>query len=527
MEIECMNFSKDEFSRKFQNKDKNLMAFYQNLNFDKMSIDKVRQRAAHEHTERIADIIQEDMSKYGLTDAQTENISKLRAGNKVVIAGQQAGLFMSPSYIMHKIISILVVTKDVKSVFNYDAVPVFWIAGEDHDFEEVNHTFLYSKSHRRRKKISYKPNLNVPMSIGFYEYDKKAMHETLEKVISECGDSRHLKTLKETVAQLIDENTYWTELFHALVHDAFKEEGLLIFNAHLPEVRQLEKPMLTKLFENHTEINEAFKAGQKYFCDTLGLNPTIQTETNVHLFSGATVERHLITENDGTYEMSNGALSKEEVLEAISNTPEEFSNNVITRPVMQEMLFNTLVFLGGGAEVKYWGEIHRVFETLDIPMPIIMKRMEFVHISERVQKLLEKNKLEFSGELVSEINQLKEKMVNDEISEDFMQSVDTLKKKTEEMYDTLHELNDKSYMEQLIDANLNVQLKQINYLERRYQIEARRKHRTLLNDLDEVSERLFPDGVLQERKYHPWEYAENFAGLTSLSYRPELFILKS
>lgn len=154
MEIECIDGSMDNFSNKFQHRDKNLTKFYQNLNFDKESIDEILKRPQSSHTEELAEIIEKDMSKHGLSNEQKRSISNLKKGHRVVIAGQQAGLFMSPSYIMHKIISIIIVKNDIKNQFNYDAVPVFWIAGEDHDFEEVNHTFVYSKQHRRRKKIS-------------------------------------------------------------------------------------------------------------------------------------------------------------------------------------------------------------------------------------------------------------------------------------------------------------------------------------------------------------------------------------
>jgi bacillithiol biosynthesis cysteine-adding enzyme BshC len=526
MEIECMDISKDDFSKKFQHREEDLMKFYQNLNFDQESIDKILERPLSPYTEQLAEIIEKDMSKYGLSESQRNNLENLKNGHRVVIAGQQAGLFMSPSYIIHKIISILVVTRDIKNKFDYDAVPVFWVAGEDHDFEEINHTFVYNKQHRRRQKISYKPNLNVPMSIGFYEYDKHAMQDTLQKVIDGCGDGEELKDLKQRISELIDRHTYWTELFHSLVHDAFKENGLLIFNAHLPEVRALEVPIFKELLSRHKDINQAFKEGQESFCKTFEVAPSIETDTNVHLFSGAQTERYLITEQDGTYQLLEKQLSEKEVLEEISTHPENFSNNVVTRPVMQEILFNTMVFLGGGAEVKYWGEIHQVFEELSVPMPIIMKRMEFVHLSRRIQKLLEEHNLDFSPELTNDVQRLKTRMVDEEMSADMNHFIDEMKTKTSTMYKELSDINEKEYMEQLIDANLEIQLKQLNYLKRRYRIEAKRQHRRHLKDLDELAELLFPDGVLQERKYHPWQYLGSFGQFPELSYQSQLVILK-
>src|SRR5690625_115728 len=259
-----MHFETIDFSTTIHNTTDNKQ-FYGGLSYDAESIKNVLARPAHEHTEKLADIIESDMSQYGLTDKQKRHIELLKQGNKVVIAGQQAGLFMSPSYIIHKIISILVVAKELKEVYDYDAVPVFWIAGEDHDFEEVNHTHVYDTYYRRRVKVSYKPNLSVPMSVGFYNYDKKAMYETLDNVLKFIGDSNATTELKNKTAESIDRCTSWTELFHDLVHETFKDDGLVIFNSHLQEVRELEVPILQNMFNKHLEIDEAFKSGQQKF----------------------------------------------------------------------------------------------------------------------------------------------------------------------------------------------------------------------------------------------------------------------
>src|SRR5699024_8481087 len=119
--------------------------------------------------------------------------------------------------------------------------------------------------HRRRVKVNYKPNLTVPMSIGFYNYDKKAMIETLDKVLQYIGDSDYSAGLKKKVSDTIERCTSWTELFHSLVHDTFKDDGLIIFNSHLEKVRELEVPIMRNMFKNHKEIDEAFKRGQKEF----------------------------------------------------------------------------------------------------------------------------------------------------------------------------------------------------------------------------------------------------------------------
>ncbi|WP_342389010.1 bacillithiol biosynthesis cysteine-adding enzyme BshC [Salinicoccus bachuensis] len=524
MEIECLNFGQDEFTQRFTDRDQETLTFYEHLSYDEESLKKVWERPAHAHTEELADIIEDEMSRYGLSGEQRENLERFRQGNRVVIGGQQAGLFMSPSYIVHKIITLLVLVEEVRENHGYEAVPVFWVAGEDHDFDEVNHTHVYDKTHRRRRKIAYKPNLTVPMSLGFYKYDREDMKATLDAVIQECGDSGFLNNKKTRIVEMIDTHEYWTELFHALVHDVFKEEGLLIFNAHSSAVRALEVPMFKTMIERHEEIDQAFRSGQEAFGTACNLPPMIETDTNVHLFTGSEENRTLLMHEDGRFATDKGAVSKKELLGRLEETPETFSNNVVTRPLMQEMLFNTLIFAGGGAEVKYWGELHAAFRDMDVPMPIIVKRMEIIHEDMRLRKLMDKYDLEVSARLHEDVEHRKKSLVDDATDASFLKEVDEIQGRLESDYAGVAEVPGRKNHRHLIDANLKAHQKQFDYLKRRYQLEVRRTLRHQLNDLEEVAERILPGGSLQERVYHPWM----FPGIESstLSYTTQLTIVK-
>lgn len=514
----------DQAVKAADNKDEK--QFYGGLSYDKNDIDNIFDRPNHAHTEALADLIEADMAQYGLSDEQRENLKRLKEGSKVVIGGQQAGLFMSPSYIIHKIISLLIVTNELKTVHNKEAVPVFWVAGEDHDFEEVNHTFVYDSYYRRRVKVSYKPNLSVPMSVGFYEYDKDAMKESLNKLLVYLGDLAYVNELKTQVNQQIERCTSWTELFHSLVHETFKSHGLIIFNSHLKEVRELEKPILKKMFKNHEAIDRAFKEGQKTYNETMNTTPVIDTETTVHLFGNADTERELIVYKDGVYHLGGKTYSQEEVLTLIEAEPEKFSNNVVTRPLMQEALFNTAVFLGGGAEFKYWGEIHQAFEVMGLQMPIVLKRMEFVYQDERIQKLLNKYELNFDDSLVQNINQLKQTLIDNHTDEALLKEVDHIKETIDNAFEALYEKKDEYFNSQLIDSNKKQHQLQLDYLKNRYNVEIKRALRQDIHNLEELSEKLFPNGVLQERIYHPWQLSAELWDYSPLSYTENLVIIK-
>lgn len=527
MEIECMKFSNDNFIDKFNQQEEDVLEFYQNLSLNEKSIDQVLARPAHDHTKGLADIIRNDMERFGLSKKQEENLELLADGHRAVIGGQQAGLFMSPSYIIHKIMSIIIVARDMKEKYDYDAVPVFWVAGEDHDYEEINHTFVYDDMHRKRKKISYKPNLQINMSVGFYEYDKQAMKDTLDKIIEMCGDRADLKILKDKVAGFIDEHTYWTELFHALVHDLFKDEGILVFNSHTPEVRKFEKSMFKSMIESHEDIDDAFVSGQQKLIDELNISPTIFTENNVHLFINATTTRTLLEKNGPHFTAEDEKYTKDELLQLLEESPEIFSNNVVTRPLMQEMLFNTLVFLGGNAEVKYWGELHKVFEVMGVEMPIILKRIEFEYLSPRLEKLMSKNDLDFNPQFYQTVDELKGRIVEDDVNSDFVNKIEDIMKSAENSYKELHDINRQDFMTDIVEANFKHHLKQLDYLERRYKTEVKRHKRKELGDLTELQEKLLPNGGLHERMYHPWQYMTDIREIPPLSYTSDLVIIKT
>lgn len=527
MEIECINFQKDNFFKRFSEKDKTLLEFYQNLTYDKESISSVLNRPVHSHTEKLADIIEDEMSDFGLSEQQRLNIDKLRKGHRVVIGGQQAGLFMSPAYIMHKIITLLVLTDEIRENFDYEAVPVFWVAGEDHDFEEVNHTHIYDRDHRRRQKISYKPDLSVPMSLGFYKYDKEEMKNVLDRIIAGCGDSGFLKEKKRIVAEMIEANDYWTELFHALVHDAFKEDGLVIFNAHSPRVRALEIPMFEQMIQNRSDIDRAFRNGQKIFNDAAGIEPMIETDTNVHLFTGSEYTRTLLEFEADEFHSDDASVSESRLLARLYDNPETFSNNVVTRPLMQEMLFNTLIFAGGGAEVKYWGELHQVFDTMDVKMPIVLKRMEIIREDSRTAKLMSEYDLQLSPNMITQVEDQKESLIREKTDESFIDEVDEIGEKLQKDYEMVLSGEGRDQYEDLIRANMQIHEKQLGYLKKRYQLEVKRSLRRQLNDLDEMVEKLMPDGSLQERIYHPWVFPEVPPTTPPLRYTTDLTVIKT
>lgn len=152
--MECLNIKideKDEFISRLINQDTSILQFY---DYDPNSTKSFEKRMDHPNNGRekeVARVIREYMSDLNLTSEQKRALDALESGAKVVIGGQQAGLFTGPLYTFHKIISMIVKANELEASFHQPVVPVFWIAGEDHDFDEVNHTYVMRERRNFRK----------------------------------------------------------------------------------------------------------------------------------------------------------------------------------------------------------------------------------------------------------------------------------------------------------------------------------------------------------------------------------------
>ena len=131
--------------------------------------------------------------------------------------------------------------------------------------------------------------------------------------------------------------------------------------------------------------------------------------------------RQLLTEENGIYKLSKSEVTyrEDELLDLIEQNPAQFSNNVVTRPVMEEWLFNTVAFIGGPSEIKYWAELSEVFNTLDVEMPIVLPRIKITYLYTRIEKLLQQYQIDIADVLTNGIEEKRQKFIREQASQTF------------------------------------------------------------------------------------------------------------
>lgn len=304
----------------------------------------------------------------------------------------------------------------------------------------------------------------------------------------------------------------WTDIFKGLLHEIFKEYGLLLLDAQFLELRKMEKPILKNMLEKRESLDQAFRNTQ-FKIEAQGLKPMIQTDTNTHLFIHEENMRQLLTYEDGKFITSKSDISysKEDLFEIIDNEPERISNNVVTRPVMEEWLFNTVAFIGGPSEIKYWAELKEVFNLLDVEMPIVLPRLRISYMYDRTQKLLNQYNLKTEMIISHGVEQDRQKFVREKASQEMIDEVEQMKAQQQKLTERLKaQVTGNHDNELLVEKNNEIHQKQYDYLLKRYLLNVERENDISMRQFREINEVLHPMGGLQERIWNPIQIMNDF-----------------
>jgi bacillithiol biosynthesis cysteine-adding enzyme BshC len=321
--------------------------------------------------EDVAVHIENYMERFPSSEAVKKSISKLKQNNSVVvIGGQQAGILTGPLYSLHKIISIIKLAEQKEKQLGVPVVPVFWIAGEDHDFHEVNHVFIPTE--QKVDKWTYPEKVFQKKMVSDITLNKDICRTWVINLIENFGETRNTKQLIEFAeGQLVKSSTF-DDFFANIVMELFKDYGLLIVNSGDSQFRLLQKEFFAKQIQHHAAITNHLLEQQSVVSKNgfpLMIDSNEQA-ANLFYYDKRLNERILLEfdHQDNRFVGKSGvySFSKEELLEIASNHPLKLSNNVVTRPLMQEWLFPTLAFIAGPGEISYWAELKLVFEYFEI-----------------------------------------------------------------------------------------------------------------------------------------------------------------
>jgi len=464
-----------------QQKD-SLKSFYSNFpeikNFQSQILTKSKSYSPS-NRKVLTEVLQEQYNTLVTSESVKGNLTLLQNENTFTITtGHQLNIFTGPLYFIYKIVTVINTCKELKKKYPaYNFVPVYWMASEDHDYDEIKYFRLYGKK--------YLWETDQTGAVGRFN------PKSIEKLLADIpGDIDIFKKAYFNHTTLSDAVRFY-------VNELFGKEGLVVVDADNPQLKNLFKEIIdTDLFDN---TPKRLVEEQNKELEALGYHPQVfARDINFFYLDGNIRQR--IEKKENKYQVldTNIQFSEGEVERLVQDEPEKFSPNVILRPLYQEVILPNLAYAGGPAEVVYWLQLKKVFDHFTIPFPILMPRNFAMVIDQPVSRKFEKTGLEYQH-LFEEKNFLfNQWIVKNSIHE---LSLGKEMQTIQEHFSNIHDKAEKIdvTLTKFIDAQAKRTRNSLEKIEQKILRAEKRLHADKLKQLESVKDELFPKGSPQER----------------------------
>jgi len=471
-----------------------LKPFYQNYP-SKTNIAKAAKRRTFKTEARIklADRLNEqyhqDQVKLKAESVTQLQIEKLKEESTFTITtGHQLCLMGGPLYFIYKISAIISLCKELNQEHSeLHFVPVFWMASEDHDLDEIDHFHFRGKRYQWKREAE--GAVGRMSTIGLDE-----LYSELQKDLAEY--SSHASKILELFKKAYLQSDNLAAASRVLVHELFAAEGLLILDGDDKDLKRSFAPFVKReLEEQLTEkkVSDQSKAlGEQY---KLQVNPR-----KINLFYLGKASRERIEETSDGYMLveSEKHFSKQELLEELEESPEKFSPNVLLRPLYQEIVLPNLAYIGGGGELAYWFQLKSNFKAFGVDFPLLILRNSALYLDQKAIKLRDELGLSLE-DLFMRLGDLTKQWVINQDNENML--LKTEKDQIDQLWENLKQksLQEDPGLKEFIGAQEQKLQNWIDRLSNKLIRAQRRKSESSVRKIEDLHAQLFANGKLQER----------------------------
>jgi bacillithiol biosynthesis cysteine-adding enzyme BshC len=327
----------------------------------------------------------------GIDPSVEKNIDRLAKGAVAVVTGQQVGLFGGPAYSFYKALSAIAWAEKL-TTSGTEAVPVFWMATEDHDIAEVDHCFWTVPAGLER--------LSVPVDSRFtgHQAGEVVLGEQAEAVVKEAtaalgevgkGTAEIKRILRESYSA---EDTFGTA-FAKLMARAMAGRGLILLDPRDSRLHKIAAPIVARAIQDAKGLREALlERGKELGKAGFHVQVKVAGETTL-LFMQQDGRREALRASGEKFKAGKKGYTLAELMERLEREPEAFTPSALLRPVVQDALLPTAAYVGGPAEVAYYAETEVLYRKLAGRMPAILPRASFTIVEPHVKRLLRKYKM--------------------------------------------------------------------------------------------------------------------------------------
>jgi len=447
--------------------------------------------------QKIAEILDRQNKAWGASSKTLENISRLKSGSVAVVTGQQVGLFGGPLFSILKALSAVKLAETATQA-GVDAVPVFWLATQDHDLDEIQSISLPAAEASLQKVTATSRGISeapvATISLG------PEIEETLKAAEQLLGESEVTALLRESYTPGATYGSAFARFFSKL----FDEWGVILLDAADPELNAVAAPIYRGAIERSVELEQSLLERNREL-EAAGYHQQVKvTPSSTLLFglkNGARVPIQRDSNNPPNFLLDDDKVSQVDLLQRISSHPEEFSGNALLRPVVQDYLLPTLAYTGGSAEVAYFAQAAIVYKALLNRVTPIIPRFSATIVDTKANGLLERYGLTLT-DVFQTPDKVREQLAAQALPQELQAAFDAANSNLGKSFATIRESLtrlDKT----LVDAAENAESKIRHQLESLQAKAARaelRQSEVLDRHAKALANGLYPNKVLQERE---------------------------
>ncbi len=467
---------------------------------DIVSFKKVIEDKSKEATNRkvLVEVLKEQNSKLQTSNNKFfETIDSLSSEKTfTVTTGHQLCIFTGPLFSIYKILTTIKLTQELKKNYpDYNFVPVFWMVTEDHDFEEIRQANIFGK------KIVWNPvgsqhSLAGKVTVG--KLSCEGLNTLADELKGLIGESENANYLLNLFRNAYNEKSNLADATRIIMHELFAKYGLVILDASDKRLKMVfADVMREELLQGSSfkYVNESIAQFASHY--KAQVNPR---EINLFYLNNEGERNRIAKEQDGNYIVLNSTrkFSEAEIIAELEKYPERFSPNVVLRPLYQEKILPNLAYVGGPGEVSYWLEYKKMFEYFKVNYPMLVLRNAVMWLDESSVSKMEKLSLN-AEELFLET----ELLIKTFLEKNFANTSDLTGEaaQIEKLFSSLAEKVNaiEVTLKSTVEVEKQKQLNGLKALEDKIIRAQKKKHEIAVNQLRKLKEKLFPEGMPQER----------------------------
>lgn len=449
-------------------------------------------------------------------------------GGYVVTTGQQPGLFGGPLYSIYKALTAVVLARCLEGALGRPVLPLFWVASEDHDWAEADHTWIVGTDNELHRIAVDHPHPGrhpalhrIPLGTGGAA--------AAQAFLDALPPTEFAAALEPLVRGAGAPGATLPGGFHDLLHHLLGPHGVYFTDAADPALKRASADVLFQELERSEELEAVLAAtAERLEAAGYGTQVTLM-EGGVNLFLDGEGGRERLYRENGAFRLrtSGETLSEDEVRARFEDDPTVLSPNVLLRPVVESAVFPTLSYVAGPGETAYFAQLRDYFEGLGIRMPVIHPRLGATVVESKIRKVLDKFELDDDA-LARPFHELSGDIARDDVPPAVKKALGALRGSVAKGVADL-EKEVKAIDPTLKGPVQNVRSQAFQALddaERKVVQALKRENEIALAQLEKAQLHLHPQGKPQERVMNPlyylWRYGPGF--LTALVARFEALI---